>query len=133
MTAPVPYLLLPGTARDALEAYAETFGGQVELHTYAEFGRDDGPGDAVAHGHLGNGPVELFAADVAGDDVSFRAEGLLLSLLGAADPDTAHAWFTALRDGGHVVSDLQERPWGAVDGQVVDRFGVPWLLGYEPA
>ncbi|TCI99376.1 VOC family protein [Aeromicrobium sp. IC_218] len=133
MTAPVPYLLLPGTARDALRAYAETFGGQVELHTYADFGRDDGPGDAVAHGHLGGGPVELFAADVTGDEASFRAEGLLLSLLGAADPDTAHAWFTALRDGGRVVSDLQQRPWGASDGQVVDRFGVPWLLGYEPA
>lgn len=133
MTAPVPYLLLPGTSRAALQHYAETFGGQVELHTYAEFGRDDGPGEAVAHGHLGGGPVEVFAADVAGAEASFRAEGLLMSLLGVAEPDTAHAWFVALSDGGEVVSDLQARPWGATDGQVVDRFGVPWLLGYEPA
>ncbi len=133
MSAPVPYLLLPGTARDALQHYADTFGGEVELHTYAEFGRDDGPADAIAHGHLGGGPVELFASDVAGDEASFEARGLLMSLLGAARPETAHAWFAALGDGGHVVSELQQRPWGASDGQVVDRFGVPWLLGYEPA
>ena len=27
--------------------------------------------------------------------------------------------------------DLQERPWGATDGQVVDRHGLHWLVGFE--
>ncbi|MDA8332444.1 MAG: VOC family protein, partial [Candidatus Dormibacteraeota bacterium] len=27
--------------------------------------------------------------------------------------------------------DLQRRPWGAYDGQVVDRYGLHWLIGYE--
>jgi PhnB protein len=30
-----------------------------------------------------------------------------------------------------VVDDLQRRPWGASDGQVRDRYGVRWLIGYE--
>ena len=30
-----------------------------------------------------------------------------------------------------VVDDLQKRPWGAWDGQVVDRFGLHWLIGFE--
>ena len=30
-----------------------------------------------------------------------------------------------------VVADLERRPWGASDGQVVDRFGVHWLIGFE--
>jgi PhnB protein len=29
------------------------------------------------------------------------------------------------------VDDLQTRPWGASDGQVVDRFGLHWLIGFE--
>ena len=37
----------------------------------------------------------------------------------------------ALAEGGEVIDALQERPWGAHDGQVTDRFGVPWLIGYE--
>ncbi|NYE21219.1 hypothetical protein [Microbacterium immunditiarum] len=69
MTGPTPCLRFAGTARDALTFYRSVFGGDVELHTYADFGRDDGPGDAIA-------------------------------------------------PGDH-------------DGQVTDRFGVTWLIGYE--
>jgi PhnB protein len=29
------------------------------------------------------------------------------------------------------VDDLQARPWGASDGQVIDRFGLHWLIGFE--
>jgi PhnB protein len=36
-----------------------------------------------------------------------------------------------LSDGGRVVDDLQKRPLGASDGQVIDRFGVHWLIGFE--
>jgi PhnB protein len=130
VAAPTPYLHLPGTARAALTFYAQVFGGTVELHTFAEFGRTDGPDDAVAHGIL-SGPVDLFAADVAGDELPLRTEGLMLSLLGAAPPASLRAWFAGLSDGGRVVDDLQPRPWGASDGQVVDRFGLLWLVGFE--
>lgn len=70
-------------------------------------------------------------SDASGDEAVFRCEGLMLSLLGTATPDVMRGWFTALAEGGRVVDDLQERPWGASDGQVVDRYGVPWLIGFE--
>ena len=38
---------------------------------------------------------------------------------------------TSLGEGGRVVDDLQKRPWGASDGQVIDRFGLHWLIGFE--
>ena len=131
MTAPTPYLHLPGTAREALSFYGEVFGSRVAAHSFAEFGRQDGPADAVAHGYLVDGPVALFAADVAGDEPPLRCAGLMFSLLGAADPATLRGWFTGLAAGGRVVEDLQRRAWGASDGQVVDRFGVHWLIGFE--
>jgi PhnB protein len=131
MTAPTPYLQLPGTAREALTFYGDVFGCGVQLHTFTEFERSDGPGDAVAHGYLVGGPVTLFAADVAGDEPAFRCEGLMLSLLGTADPTTLRTWFSRLAEGGRVVDDLQTRPWGAADGQVIDRHGLHWLIGYE--
>jgi len=131
MTAPTPYLTLPGTAHDALTFYGDVFGCAVQLHTFAEFGRDDGPAEAIAHGYLTDGPVALFAADLSGDEAPFRCEGMMLSLLGTADPATLHTWFGRLAEGGRVVDDLQERPWGATDGQVVDRYGLHWLVGYE--
>jgi PhnB protein len=131
VTGLTPYLTLPGTAREALLFYAEVFGGSAALHSFADFGRTDGPADAIAHGYLVDSPVELFAADLSGDELPFHSEGLLLSLLGTADPTTLRAWFAALSVGGKVVDELQQRAWGDFDGQVIDRFGLHWLIGYE--
>jgi PhnB protein len=131
MTGPTPYIHFPGTARQAMTFYGEVFGCEVQLHTLAEFGRTDGPADAIAHGYLAGGPVALYGADASGDQPPFRSEGLMLALLGAAAPAELRRWFTRLGEGGQIVEDLQARPWGASDGQVIDRYGLHWLIGFE--
>lgn len=128
MAGLVPYLHFDGTARAALTFYRDVFGGELVLHTLADFGRSDGPPDAIAHGML-QGPVELFVAD--GDEAPVL-RGILFSLLGTAEPDAMRGWFDALADGGTIVDPLEERPWGDHDGQVTDRFGVTWLIGFHP-
>lgn len=130
VTGLTPYLLFPGTARQALTFYQNVFGGELVISTLAEAGRADGPGDAIAHGML-RGAVPMFAADASRGEAGLRLEGCLFSLLGTADPTTLEAWFTALCDGGSDVDPLQLRPWGDHDGQVTDRFGVRWLVGYQ--
>lgn len=131
MADPTPYVHFPGTARDALTFYGEVFGCAVQLHTFAEFNRTDGPADAIAHGYLTGGPIALFGADVTADEPPFRSEGMMLALLGTAAPSTLRDWFTGLSKGGRVVDDLQTRPWGGSDGQVIDRYGLHWLVGFE--
>ena len=132
MTGPAPYLRLPGTAREALTFYGGVFGGDVRLHTLAEFNRTDGPADAIAHGYLADGPVAIFAADVSGDEHAVRCEGLMLALLGTAAPAILRGWFAGLAEGGRIVDPLEARPWGgATDGQVIDRYGLHWLVGFE--
>jgi PhnB protein len=126
-----PYLFFAGEAREALSFYADVFGGETQLHTFAEFGRSDGPADAIAHGYLVDAPVALYGSDAAGDEPAFRAEGLMLSLLGTADPATLREWFARLAEGGRIVDALQARAWGACDGQVIDRYGVHWLIGFQ--
>ena len=131
MADPTPYILFPGTAPEALTFYGEVFGCTVQLHTFAEFNRADGPADAIAHGYPAKGPVALSGADVSGDELPFRSEGMMLALLGTAAPSTLRTWFSRLSEGGRVVDDLQARPWGASDGQVIDRYGLHWLIGFE--
>src|SRR5918998_1736260 len=121
MPAPTPYLHFPGVAADALRFYHQVFGGDLTLHTFADFGRDDGPGDAIAHGIL-SGPVDIYGADVAGDDRPLRVEGMMLSLLGFAAPDVLEGWFAGLSVGGQVIDPLQKRPWGDFDGTLRDQF-----------
>jgi len=132
MTGATPYFQFPGTARAALTRYQEIFGGELKSWDYGEFGRTDGPADAIAHGEL-SGVVSVFAADAAEGEASFRSTGFFLSVLGGGDAETSQRWFDALSEGGEVLDPLQQRPWGGFDGQVRDRFGVTWLIGYEPA
>ena len=47
-TPPAPYLHFPGTAREALTFYASVFGGAVQLHTFEDFNRTDGPAEATS-------------------------------------------------------------------------------------
>ena len=131
MPSPEPYLHFAGTAKDALAFYQGVFGGELILNTYGDFSREDGPAEAIAHGML-RGPVSLFAADAAVGEETFHSTGLMFSLLGTSDPQTLREWFAQLAEGGTVLDDLQERAWGASDGQVRDRYGVHWLVGFEP-
>lgn len=131
MTDLTPYVHFPGTAREAMTFYGDVFGGSVQLHTFAEFSRNDGPAEAIAHGALMDGPVRLFGSDVAGDELPVQCEGMMLSLLGTEAPSMLRQWFAKLSEGGRVLDDLQTRPWGASDGQVVDRYGLHWLIGFE--
>ncbi len=130
MTAPTLYLWFPGNAAQALGFYHDIFGGDLTLHTLAEMGRTDGPADAIGHGIL-YGPVSLYGTDTTGDQDPVSMSGVSIALLGTADGATLTRWFDALSQGGTVLDALQKRPWGAYDGQVVDQYGVRWLIGYE--
>lgn len=132
MTAPQIYVSFPGTAREALGFYADVFGGELSLFTNEDFGNNNGEPDAIAHGVL-NGVVALAGSDAAAGEKSVRFEGMMLSLLGTAEPAVLHEWFNKLAVGGQVVDPLALKPWGASDGQVVDRHGLHWLIGYEQA
>ncbi|KNH15707.1 glyoxalase [Arthrobacter sp. ZBG10] len=132
MAAPMIYITFPGTARDALGFYANIFGGELALHTNADFGNSTGDPSAIAHGVL-SGPVAMAGTDASEGDKPVNCEGLMLSLLGTAEAPVLHQWFDSLAAGGRIVDPLAAKPWGASDGQVIDRHGLHWLIGYEPA
>ena len=130
MTGITPYLHFDGQARAALEFYRDVFGGEIVLNTYGDFGRTDGPAEAIAHGML-QGPVELFASDTATGEETTVLRGIQFALLGTAEPDVLERWFATFAADGGVLDPLTLKPWGDHDGQVRDRFGVTWLIGSQ--
>ncbi|MFK4788912.1 VOC family protein [Microbacterium sp. ZW T5_56] len=130
MTSPTLYLWFPGNASEALDFYQSVFGGEITKHTYAEFGRADGPADAIAHGYV-EGPVTLYATDASGGEDAVDIRGVAIALLGTADAPTLTRWFDLLAEGGTVLDPLHATTWGSHDGQLRDRWGVRWLIGYE--
>lgn len=115
---PQIYIYFPGTAREALTFYADIFGGELSLHTYEDFSRSDGAPEAIAHGVL-SGVVALAGSDAAAGQTALQLKGIMLSLLGTAEPAVLHEWFDKLSVGGSVIDPLAPKPWNASDGQVV--------------
>ena len=73
----------------------------------------------------------MFGTDAGPDDVAFRIDGAMLSQLGTATPEVLHCWFDRLAEHGTIIDPLAKKPWGAFDGQVIDEYGLRWLIGYE--
>ena len=70
---------------------------------------------ATRDGDLGDRSLECEASD------SVSAVSLI-------DEDARNS---ELRRWRRIVDDLQRRPWGDFDGQVVDQYGLHWLIGFE--
>jgi PhnB protein len=129
-----PYLNFPGTAREAMEFYAEVFGGELTVSTFGELGSPDGPDvDKIMHAQLESpSGYTIMGADVPTGMDYEPAAGMTISLSGD-DGDELHGYWDKLRDGGNVTMPLEKQVWGDEFGMCVDRFGVPWMVNITQA
>ena len=128
-----PYLVFPGTAREALGFYAEVLGGSVEITTFGEFGHTEGGmADKVMHSTLKADGVELHAADNPEGAPSGGSSPVEISLaLMGSEPGNLESVFARLAEGGEVTLPLAKQAWGDYYGQVTDRFGVSWMVNFH--
>lgn len=125
-----PYLNFRGTARDALERYQEVFGGELTVSTLGESGMEIAPGetDWLMHGQLETDDgFTLMAADVPTSMSLVDGSAFSVSLSGD-DEARLRGFWDGLLEGGTVTVPLEQAPWGATFGMLVDRFGVAWLV-----
>lgn len=128
-----PYLSFHGRCEEALEFYAAAMNGKIEsLQRFS---------DAPGGGMEGADPNGVMHAEFRADDVFLMASdgppgesksGNLVSLSISLD-DTVEQKrvFDALAEGGEVTMPLEKQFWGAVFGQLTDKFGVHWMLNCQ--
>lgn len=124
-----PYLTFNGNARQAMEFYADAFGGNLAVNTFAEFGATDSPdADRIMHAMLETeAGYTIMASDVTGDMQYEPMAGVSLSLSGD-DADLLRGYWEKLSAGGTVTMPLEKQVWGDEFGMCVDKFGVPWMV-----
>ena len=140
MTQLNPYLTFDGNCREAMTFYQECLGGELSIQSVGEtaVSNDFAAGDQnkVMHAYLGSNGVVLMGSDRMDMGESAPAaklvQGNTVTLcLNCSSEDEIKTFFSKLSSGGKVTHQLENTFWGAVFGQLTDKFGMDWMLNYE--
>lgn len=126
-----PYLFFNGNCAEALRYYEKVLGAQIGAlmkygdspaaeHVPAEFK------DKVIHARLHIGPTVILFSD--SHVASETKPGGYSMTLHVDTPEVARKTFDALADGGKVGMALDKTFFAAAFGQLVDRFGIHWMI-----
>jgi len=126
-----PYVILDGTANQAIQLYERALGATTE--TIQRF--SDIPGAQVAdadkqrvtHARLRIGGGIVMLGDSQPGTPAARDSNVHICLELDSLADTA-AKFEALAAGGKVTMPLQDTFWGATFGMLTDAYGVTWMF-----
>jgi PhnB protein len=127
-----PYLTLPGKAREAIQFYADVFGGEViALMTFGEMDPNAGEmANMVMHSHMKADSVEIMISEGGPGDTR-TGNGPVDLALHMEDTSLQERLYNALAEGGEIRMPLGDVPWGARYGEVVDKYGIRWLLNCQ--
>jgi PhnB protein len=125
-----PYLNFRGQAKEAGEFYQSVFGGELTVSTFDDFqmAHDPSEGGLVMHSQLTTpGGLTLMISDVPSSMEYTPGNNISVSLSGD-DEAELHGYFDKLAEGGTLGVPLEKAPWGDSFGQLVDKFGIGWLV-----
>jgi len=129
-----PYISFKDNARQALEFYAEVFGGESRISTFGEFGSPDEPGaNLVMHGILETpSGYTIMVSDTPSHAEYSPGSSISVSISGD-DGDELRGYWDKLIAGGTVAVPLEKQAWGDEFGMVIDKFGITWMVNVVAA
>ncbi|HZY45718.1 MAG TPA: VOC family protein [Anaerolineae bacterium] len=133
MTQLSPYLKFDGNCHEAMTFYQKCLGGELSLQAVEETPMAaQMPAEAqkkILHATLTHGGIVLMASDMVGPEGLVHGSTIFLSL-DCGSEEEIKTFFSKLSAGGQVTYPLKTEFWGATFGQVIDKYGMTWLLNY---
>ncbi|MCH9664507.1 MAG: VOC family protein [Gammaproteobacteria bacterium] len=133
-----PYLVFRGNAEEAFNYYKDVLKGELNLMRYSEMPGDmKMPGDMakkVMHvGLLVNGEAKLMGTDsFEGMGPKFTYGDSFFVSLEADSEKEGEETFAKLSEGGKIMMEFKAQYWGDMLGMCVDKFGVYWMILFNP-
>jgi PhnB protein len=135
MTQINAYIAFNGNCREAMAFYNDCLEGTLELQTVASspIAAECAPElqDKILHSALTKGGLLLMATDMIGPEGFDQGNNIALSLNCSSEAEI-HLFFDRLSKGGKVIHELRVEFWAAMFGVFTDKFGIRWMLNYDP-
>lgn len=128
------YLTFSGNCREAMTFYRSCLGGELYIQTV-----NDSPmsgnlpqkmKDCVMHSTLTKGQMVLMGSDMVMDNGLIKGNAVSM-LLQCNSEQEIRTTYAALAEGGRANHPVEPTFWGALFGDLTDKYGNHWMLNYE--
>ncbi len=134
MTSIQAYLTFNGNCREAMNFYKDCLGGELQWQTVGESPMSDQlPGKmkkCILHSSLTKGDLVLMASDMVDEEGLLKGNAVSL-MLNCNSEEESQECYAKLSAGGEQTHPLEITFWGALFGNLTDKFGNRWLLHYQ--
>ncbi|HWK05152.1 MAG TPA: VOC family protein [Puia sp.] len=134
MTQINSYLTFNGNCREAMTFYRECLGGELTLQTIGESPLADKippqMRDSILHSTLIRGALQIMASDMVAEQGLVKGNSVSL-MLNCSSEEEINTFYGNLSKGGQATHPLENSFWGALFGDLTDRYGNHWLLHYD--
>jgi len=134
-----PHINFNGNAEEAFNFYKSVFGGEFarimrfkDLAS-AEFPVAENEANKIMHIALPIGKSVLMANDVP--EILGRTnenENRSKIVISAESKEEADRLFNGLSAGGQIEMPIADSPWGSYFGMFRDKYGIEWMVDYDP-
>ena len=134
-----PHINFNGNAEEAFTFYKSVFGGEfAKIIRFKDFPNPEFPipekeADKIMHIALPIGSNVLMGNDVP--EILGRVnekENRSKIAIGAESKEEADRLFNGLSAGGEVEMPIMDSPWGSYFGMFRDKYGIEWMVDYDP-
>lgn len=134
-----PHINFNGNAEEAFNFYKSVFGGEfTQIIRLKELSSPDFPvaendADKIMHIALPIGLNLLMGNDIPEfmGRVNENENRSKISI-SAASREEADQLFNGLSAGGTIEMPIEDSPWGSYFGMFRDKFGIEWMVNFEP-
>jgi PhnB protein len=135
-----PYLHFNGNAEEAFDFYKSVFGGEfaakVRFKDFPnpEFPMPEKEADKIVHVSL---PISSTSVLMGSDVPEFmgkvnEAENRSKISISVASKEEADKLYHGLSEGGKVEMPIGDSPWGSYFAMFRDKFGIEWMIDFDP-
>jgi PhnB protein len=113
--------------------YKQCLGGELSFQTIGESPLSDKMPlqmkESILHATLINGSLVIMASDMASEKGIIKGNSVSL-MLNCSSEKEIRTYYKKLSSGGNADHPLEDTFWGAIFGDLTDKYGNHWLLNY---
>jgi len=128
------YLTFNGNCKEAMTFYKECLGGELSFQTVGESPLSDKMPrkmkNCILHSTLTKGALVLMGSDMVSEKGLIKGNSVSLSLHCSSEEEIKNC-YANLSAGGTTNHPLEDSFWGALFGNLTDKFGNHWILSFN--